>query len=1020
MIVTDLPLGAGRELSYGGSTEGGCLVVEALLAPPALDLHLTWCQDEDASRALLPGPILPLGTLVAEWPAQGARIRSARFLDPDRRGAEAYRAAPPAERLRWVLALLESGAASEAEGAPAPLDPAALGYSPSAPHLRCLDPQAPPASSAEAIQALAQTTALLLLGSLPQGGRIPPGRVAPPLERLLERSLDPRPALRPRPQEFAACLRRVLAEEDIAWRPRERAWPALVGVAGTLAALAAIALQPAALAPREAAIGEFIDLTHRLQQDPELARVGLEQVASGPVLLPEAKRALALEAVRRWRASASPRPDQTAALVARLEADGIAGRDDSLALTLQLVCGFLRRWELAPRGDAESGSRGDALLRDLLARPGIDEGLRLCASAALRGRPRGGGPALLPGQLDQIEACGDESGLLQRSYPAIVYGTRAQPAAQPLGLGWIADLLAGQHHAIAGRTPAAIQRLQRAYRAFPCYATQVSLGLSLLRADQRDQQSEGETLLRAPAQGASGAGLRLALAEGAVRAGRLRRAIDELRAVVAQEGASPIVRARAELTLRRVEIVAAARLVSSDPERALSELTHLQRSGEDPYAPDLLLIAAAAQARQGHTELGAARLWAWLAGRPLSEALAGLPELPAAPPTRAPEAVRGLLLDDLVQRLCERLGSGEGSPESFSERLELLGPARAGEEPRFALIGAGTSALACAQGKQSLQAALDAVARATAAQAEAAPLALIEFELRLRAAADPNPQQALEHLSGAERALRGYPEDARPRALTRWRDQLRSTLARFAAARRKVWAAITPEDPKANAAGLADLPTLERALAALTAADASGKGSARLEQRLALVELRCAAALLSFARAGSKGDRAPQAFAGGLRHARAGLLLLEPLPEEPEVSEARKRLHLICGLAILRAEPSVLESAADDLPIGQPSPQAAARIHLHQAGGLAGAAMWREELDSGFKPLGPSGREQAPLYWVARSYWEEAKSASPADRPAACKAARLAYRDFEKVAAQGELPPGAASWRREAQSIPAD
>lgn len=1007
LVVDTLPLGAGRQLLLGRHDSGPCLISEgASPAPPTSPAQLGWTSDEEGALAEIPGPLYPLGATVPDWVGQPARIRSGTLLDPEGLALAYFLAADSARRLTWILELMSGlGSGSIA------LDPAALGFSPTAPHLRSIDPQAPSESEPDLVGALGTTTLVLLTSGLSREGKVPQGQLSPLLADLIERALDERPAVRPSLRTFRRVLTRALAEDDIVWRPRERPFVSVIAVASGLACLFGLSQLSTPPPPREAAQRAYLAAAEEAAQNPGVGRLTLERLALTTPVLPEVRRSLALGELQRWRATASPSSKATLALVELLEAEGSGGRDDELSGALQVVCGVLRRWELGPRGDEEAGAKGDAILRDLSLRPSADETLRLVARAALGAHPQGGGPALRTKELEYLEFGGAERGLLQRAYPPIRYASGPQPPAQSLNMGWIADLLAGQHHAIAGRQAEASRLLRRAYTAFPCYATQVSLGLTLLRGPG-GERSEGESLLRAPSQAPGGARLRLALAEEALRAGRLKSAIPELAAVSAQQGASPIVRGRATLILRQAEILSAGRRVEDEPGAVLEGLQRLLGASpeNDPYSGDLLLISALAQARLGHSQLGAKKVWAWLGKRSLSEVLQGLPSLPLQLPTRAPAALRGLLLSDLVARASEGVRRGSGEPDALETQLGLLGPAVSGEEGSYALARAALASLRYVIGKAPLELALEAIAVGEGAQAPVTALARIEFEIRLRASVDRDSNVALGHLNAAEPALvaAAFEGPEQKAANGRWRDQVLATLARFETARRKDWASLSPEAPKASALLLADLPVLESSLKLLP------KLPNRQGPRLLVANLRGVVASLCLVQAGAEGRRDPAAFARGIRQLAAGTKLLMSLPPDPEVSEVLKRLHLVAGLAVLRAGPKAIAAAEADLPSGQASPQAAARIHFCQAGGLDDPATWREELEAGFKPLGPTGREQAPLYWVARSYYEEAKAA-PADKQAPLKAAATkAYGDLKGALGTKAPPPGGESWRTEA------
>jgi hypothetical protein len=1023
VVVEDLSLGAGRQLLLGERDSGPCLISEGQGAPSSSAAQLPWVPDkgeEVAALCEIPGPLYPLGALVPDWPGQPARLESGRSLDPEREALDLLRGADAAQRLEWVLELARGVKGSIA------LDPAALALSPSAPHLRSLDPMGTAAEEPAQVEALAKTTLLLLTSSLPRERKVPEGRLSPLLVDLLQRALDERPLVRPSLSSFAKAIERALGEEDYAWRPRERPLVSVLVTAGALCMLWGASHLSPPPAPRLAAQEAFLAAASEEEQNPAAGRLSLERLAQAKPVLPEARRALALGELRRWRATASPSPRATRELIELLERDGWAGRDDDLAAALKTICGVLRRWELGPRGDEEAAALGDALLRDLALRPGAGDDLRLLAKAALRARPQGGGPALPGAELETVTSSGDEGGFLQRAYVPIRYpsdpnrvlpgapapadGLGAQPPERALDMGWIAHLVAGQHHAIAGRQAEASALLRRAYAAFPCYATQVSLGLTLLRGPG-EERSEGEALLQAPAQAPGGARLRLALAEGALAAGRLRTAIPELRAVSEQEGASPIVRGRATLVLRQAELLRAGRRVAEDPRAVLESLQSLlPAQGADPYRGDLLLIAAAAQARLGHSQLGAKKIWEWLGDKSLKDALASLPSLPLQLPTRDPQAVRALLLQDLVARASEGVRRGADEAEQLEGLRGLLGDAAAEEAGTYALLDAALAALRYVTGKADLGPALEALAAGTAARAPAQSLARIELEVRLRASVAPDPHVALGHLNAVHPALvaSAFEGSELKAARGRWRQQVLATLRRVQTKGQKAWAGLSPEAPKASASVLASLPVLQATLNLLD--DLPN----RQEPRLLAAELRRVAGSLSLVQAGAEGRRDPAAFARALRHFSAGIKLLSPLPPDPEVSEVRKRLHLASGLALLDADPKALEAARSELPTDQPTPQAIARTQFCRAGGLLDAAMWREEIDAGFKPLGPTGREQAPLYWVARSYYEEAK-ATPAGKRAALKAAAVkAYADLAGALGSKSPPPGGESWRQEA------
>lgn len=1020
LVVEDLPLGAGRQILLGRRDAGPCLISEGKGAPSTSPAQLAWTFKEEGALCEIPGPLYPLGTFVPDWAGQPARLQGARRLDPDGLALTAYRAASPETRLAWVVELAES-----VQG-PIALDPAALAFSPQAPHLRSLDPVGATGEEAEQVEALAKTTHLLLTSSLPRERVVSEGRVSPLLGDLLERALDERPLVRPTLGAFAKTLRRAASEDDIAWRPRERPLVSVVATALGLCALWGVSHLSPPRAPRIAAQEKFLAAAHEAQQNPAAGRLALERLLQSQPVLPEVRRTLALGALRNWRATASPSPEATRKLIAQLEAEGWGGRDDELAAALQTICGVLRRWELGPRGDEEAADLGEALLRDLAERPGAGQELILVAQAALRARPQGGGPALRTRDLEVVVSTGDTTGFLQREYlpirypndpsrvaPGVEAGEQgAQPPAQALDMGWIADLLAGQHHAIAGRQTQASTLLRRAYAAFPCYATQVSLGLTLLRGPA-EERSEGEALLQAPARAPGGARLRLALAEGALKAGRLATAIPELRAVSTQEGASPIVRGRATLVLRQAEILRAGRRVADEPGGVLESLQGLlgDAAGDDPYRGDLLLISAAAQARLGHGQLGANKIWSWLGKRSLKDALASLPALPLQLPTRDPASVKALLLEDLVARAREGVRRGQGDPAQLAALRGLLPPAGEGEAGVYALLEAGLASLRYVTGKAELGPALEAIAAATAARAPAQALARIELEVRLRAAAADESNVALGQLNAAHPPLvaAGFEGSELKTARGRWRGLVLETLKQLQTKNQKAWAGLTPEAPRASSSVLSSLPTLQATLETL------GKELPRRQgPRLLVAELRRVAGALSLVQAGAEGRRDPAAFARALRHFKAGSDLISQLPPDPEVSEVRKRLHLAAGLAILSAGAKALEAARAELPSDQPSPQAAARVEFCRAGGLLDPGMWREELDAGFKPLGPTGREQAPLYWVARSYYEEAKAAPEGKRAPLKAAAAKAYGDLAGALGTKSPPPGGESWRQEA------
>ena len=1022
LVVQDLPLGAGRQIYLGRRDAGPCLISEGQASPSSSPAQLAWVPGEEGALCEVPGPLYPLGALVPDWAGQPARLQSGRALDPKGQALALLTSASPAQRLAWLLELVQS-----VQG-PIALDPAALALSPSAPHLRSLDPIGPAGDEPEQVEALAKTALVLLTSSLPRERQVPEGRLSPVLFDLLQGACDERPLVRPSLATFARTLQRVLNEDDHAWRPRERPLVSLLATGAALCALWGASHLPSPRPERIGAQEAFLAAANEAEQNPAAGRLALERLTEAKPLLPEARRALALGALRRWRATASPSSRATKALVEELEAEGWGGRDDDLAVALQVICGVLRRWELGARGDDEAAALGEALLRDLDQRPGADDDLRLVARAALRARPQGGGPALPGAQLKRLVSSGDTTGFLQRAYPPIRYpndprrvalGTAeggaaeqgGQPPAQRLEMGWIADLLAGQHHAIAGRQAEASRLLRHAYAAFPCYATQVCLGLTLLRGPG-EERSEGEALLQAPAQAPGGARLRLALAEGALKAGRLATAIPELRAVSTQEGASPIVRGRATLVLRQAELLRAGRRVADEPGAVLEGLQALlaQAPEDDPYRGDLLLISAAAQARLGHGQLGAKKIWAWLGERSLEAALESLPALPLQLPTRSPSEVRAILLEDLAARASEGVRRAEGQAPLIEGQLTLLGQAAEGEAGTYALIRAALASLRYVTGKAALAPALEAISAGTAARAPAQALARIELEVRLRAAAAPDPSVALGHLNAAQPALiaSAFEGSELKAARGRWRDQVLATLTRLQTQGRQSWAGLTPEAPKAAASVLASLPVLQETL------DLLQDLPNRQGPRLLVAELRRVAGSLCLVQAGDEGRRDPAAFARALRHFASGTKLLSPLPPDPEVSEVRKRLHLTAGLAVLGAAPKALEAGRSDLPPGQRSPQAAARIHFCRAGGLLDPGMWREEIDAGFKPLGPTGREQAPLYWVARSYYEEAKAA-PAQEQAALKAAASkAYADLAGALGTKAPPTGGESWRQEA------
>ncbi|MBL4844411.1 MAG: hypothetical protein JKY65_02695, partial [Planctomycetes bacterium] len=290
VIVDDLPLGAGRQLLLGRGEAGNCLV--SVGEPNGIAVspfQLGWQQGEGGALTdAFPDSLYPLGALVPDWAGQPARLETATLLDPDRIALDALRGADLPTRLSWVLELVTL--IREQAKLAAAFDPAALAFSPSPPHLRSIDPQAPAGSESEIVRGLATTATLLLTSSLPREDRVPVGRISPVLVDLLERALDSRAGVRPSLATLGAGLQRALAERDYAWRPREHPSASLIAVACTLAALWALGQVSAPASPREAAQGAFVAAAAESEQNPAGARLALERLAQGSPLLPEARR----------------------------------------------------------------------------------------------------------------------------------------------------------------------------------------------------------------------------------------------------------------------------------------------------------------------------------------------------------------------------------------------------------------------------------------------------------------------------------------------------------------------------------------------------------------------------------------------------------------------------------------------------------------------------------------------------------------------------------------------------------
>ncbi|MGE0708995.1 MAG: hypothetical protein AB7N76_23445 [Planctomycetota bacterium] len=1037
-----------------------------LEAPGALPAGV----EGDALLVELPSPLAPLSTLLGAARCAAEARLAARSLDPDGAVGRALRAASLEARAGWLIELAEGwGPGGWAQAHPHALllhAQPALGRAPrllslggpgwrrarpDAPDalgeedLACLAPerlqawgagQDPEPGPGEASYALAACAVALLLARLPAprglpadaglnarreaflggaGGSVPRmgPRISPAARALLERALDPRPAVRPAPAQLVAGLRRLVEADDLRWSPPPARWTPVLAAGLTLAALFGASHLPRPRAPRRAAIARLAAaaaLDDAAQRRLELSALA---AADARAPLPEARRLLALEDLADWRAGELRPAPETAALVQRLEREAIAGRDDGLSEALSLLVAFLQRWEL---GGAASERAAETLRALGDARQ--PEPLRTVALAAATldlGGPTGargaagdlGAGDLAAGKLGPAarealaRAAGRESPLVY-AHALIEYGPGLpQPPQVSLDAGWVAELLLGRLLARDGEREAALPHLRAAHQARPCFATAACLGLELCEGDAA-ARAEGLTLL-AEARRARPAGeLALARARVALREGRFesaRAAFDE--AAGAHPHQAPAAYAAALAAGRRsLELLAACAQLDTEPARALAALDRLlaAQPAETPAPRDLLLGRALALDSLDRHDEATRALEAFLGGDDVSEAFAALPALDPLPATRgaAARARAAALARWSVQRAAERAVESRTPIDVAPLERRLRGLEDA----------------ALAQAWVDLARALDPAARA-------ASLARARAALRALAGPDAPPEQTGPAQTGAERArevqralLRSHLLEAEGLAPAAAIDALlpglqlstsglaaegaarddllgalRGALGQLRTARRAAWQALSSEAPRPAAELAAEAPQLRAALTAL----APKPGT--LQVRLLLAEVAHALALLDRA----AGAQDPARRAAGQEAARAGLALLEDQPEEPEVTDRRKRLALALGMSLF-----------------EEGKQPAAREAFCRAGGVTSFEEWREGLASGFRPLGPTGRELSPAYWVARTHLAEAEAAEGEAKKQALAAARAAYRTFGQLLAKTAPPPGAEGWRGEA------
>lgn len=516
------------------------------------------------------------------------------------------------------------------------------------------------------------------------------------LERLLRSALSPDPARRPSAAEFAARLHELIQGGNVVYTPPPR-WPMYAGIgAGVVAALLVAVMVVLGLRPppdhvaSRQAYAAATRLTDLAAREAALLEATVTADDGSRVVIPEARRALAVTRFVRWARSqkdAAPAPAAPAEgqappaseleqVLAALERDVVSGHDDALAQAARFVVATLRRWELGGAAREAADKELDALSKADV-RP---EALRDLAAAAraltATGEERKPGQDELVRWAEAAASASADAGFLAAAYPAHAekdgYDADPEVADKPvpvsLDAAWLGRLVAGRVQALLGRHEDARAKLASAHDV-ATFATAAAYGLELAATATKAEDLDLARRLLDAAAARRGPFAEALLAQGRIELRRAHAAAPDspdkvagfARAVEALQGATGkpadtpgFDAAKAALALELEARFYEATTLAAAPEQAeeaLRKLDALTKRAEaamptvlDTYGPDLSLARGLVRLHRG--ESSTSEFLVLFKGGQVAQGWAELPALEPVPASRA--LARGKALDAVV------------------------------------------------------------------------------------------------------------------------------------------------------------------------------------------------------------------------------------------------------------------------------------------------------------------------------------------------------------------------------------
>lgn len=848
-------------------------------------------------------------------------------------------------------------------------------------------------------------------------------RVSAAVDELLHACLAARPELRPPLAEAAVRLEALIEADAVAYTP-PTPWLAAINTALGIFLLVGLGLlfrdafiEPQAVVARRA-FAEAAAMT-----DLDAREAALEQAYElrdgRRVLIPPARRLLALGDFLRWQASGAKDSAALDAALLRLEVDVAGEHRDGLAWGARTVAGVLRRWEGRSPEDVRSGER----LLAQVAREATAPELRALATLAARLDPCSAGPAAGDPALARAAlAGGARGGPLAGAFPLV-------PGTPPVSLdaAWVAQLVGGKALSVLD-APGGLEALRRAQASVPIFATEAALALELLRRG-RDLDQAQALLERALKRRDVG---ELRLARGRLALARAHRdgstaafdRAEELLAAVAERPeplASPTgdprtLAAQAQELRDEAAFYGALSLLRREnalpqAEARLSGLLSVHkrdRSWKQRYLLDARIALGLCLVRLGRAEEAEQDLLCAFAERNPLRGWAPLPPLRPEPPSRDRVRILRGLLEPLLARLTEVRSLAGGDPGSASvlvrdlavrveellalpEARDALGPggvelARASLATTRALLRPG-GGVAAFEGARRAAAGARAAAQPGSEPWVRAQRLLLEIYRAQRARAR-SPRERLAPRLFAALDRQTLPEDL-PRPLAEeletalaelvGGDDLRAELEAYVAG---LLPGLERASPRSAPPSRGDDPTLDRLALQLASEGPGGGASPRELARRGL----CLAHLCWF-----QGDPACVSAATKAL-ARLGA---------DDRSELARRLWFLIGTVALR-RPDFVRGCSFPSDLDGAEPAGLAREALARAAGAKDFADLARRLRAGnLRPTPLPGDEQGPRELLSEALlgaWRERLPANVLPTVALAEAA-AAERDLWLAAA---------------------